>query len=396
MKQEKFRGRRLKEAMQLREMKLTELAEETGIKKQSLSLYANDGNTPPAENVFKIANALGLPYRFFMTEPSQDIETGKSYFRSQASATKRARTAASKKMRYVALLYETLSDKLDFPQLNLPDTSQFDFEEDLLNVDSDEAVAKIECLAEQVRDYWGIDSGPIDNLQYLLESNGIVLTGFKDEESSIDAHSLQVTINERKMYIVALAIGKKPIERLRFDMAHELGHILMHRWMVETDEMTKEEFNALEKQANIFASAFLLPRKIFTLIVSAYPTTLGYYLELKKKWKVSMQAMIYRSRQLGIISGNQFQYIMRQISKNGWRLREPGDKPGKLEANIFQVAIDLLINGGYMSKDEILAEFEKEGVYLTRRDLENLMCLEEGTLALNTEVIEFPSLVKPK
>ena len=263
-------------------------------------------------------------------------------------------------------------------------------------MDSDEAVAKIECLAEQVRDYWGIDSGPIDNLQYLLESNGIVLTGFKDEESSIDAHSLQVTINERKMYIVALAIGKKPIERLRFDMAHELGHILMHRWMVETDEMTKEEFNALEKQANIFASAFLLPRKIFTLIVSAYPTTLGYYLELKKKWKVSMQAMIYRSRQLGIISGNQFQYIMRQISKNGWRLREPGDKPGKLEANIFQVAIDLLINGGYMSKDEILAEFEKEGVYLTRRDLENLMCLEEGTLALNTEVIEFPSLVKPK
>ena len=68
MKTRRFNGKRLKEALQLREKKMTELANETGISKQSLSLYANDGNTPPFENVVKIADVLRFPADFFMTE----------------------------------------------------------------------------------------------------------------------------------------------------------------------------------------------------------------------------------------------------------------------------------------------------------------------------------------
>ena len=199
-----------------------------------------------------------------MTEPSQVIRTGKTYFRSQASTTKRARVAASQKTKYVASLYEILLSKIDFPQLNLPDTRMYDFEENFQDVDSDEAVSKIERLAEYVRDYWGLGNGPIDNLQYLLESNGIVVTGFKNEDSSIDAYSQQINVNGEDVYVVVLAIGKKPLERLRFDMAHELGHLLMHRWSIEDTEgeVSKDEFNAREKQANIFASAFFAAEKI--------------------------------------------------------------------------------------------------------------------------------------
>ena len=392
MKQEKFNGKRFKEAIQLREKKMTELASETGISKQSLSLYANGINVPPAENVFKIANALHFPYSFFITEAVQDVEIEKTYFRSQASATKKARVAASKKMKYVVLLYEILLAKIDFPKLNLPDTSKFNFVEDFQNVDSAEAIAKIERLAEEVRIHWNLGPGPIDNLQYLLESNGIIVTGFKDRESHIDAYSQQILVNGEEMYIVVLEIGKKPIERLRFDMAHELGHILMHRCLIDFDEISRDEFNALEKQANIFASALLLPRKMFTMTVSAYPTALDYYKVLKDKWKVSMQAMMYRARQLEIISANQFQYMMRQVSKNGWRLKEPGDVPGQLRDNIFQGAIDLLINGGYMSKNEILHEFEKEGIAMFPDDLEDLMCLRKGTLAIETKELKFPTI----
>lgn len=394
MKQEKFNGIRLKEAMQLREKKMTELARETGISKQSLSLYANEANTPPAENVFKIAKALSFPYQFFMTEPSQVIRTGKTYFRSQASTTKRARVAASQKTKYVAYLYEILLSKIDFPQLNLPDTRMYDFEENFQDVDSDEAVSKIERLAEYVRDYWGLGNGPIDNLQYLLESNGIVVTGFKNEDSSIDAYSQQINVNSEDIYVVVLAIGKKPLERLRFDMAHELGHLLMHRWSIEDTEgeVSKDEFNAREKQANIFASAFLLPRKSFGMAVSAYPTAIDYYRELKKKWKVSMQAMMYRSRQMGIITANQFQYMMRQISKKGWRLKEPGDVPGQLRDNLFQGAIDLLIDGGYMSKEAILDEFANEGIIFRIEDLERFMCLRKGTLVSEKKQFKFPVL----
>lgn len=387
MKQAKFNGKRLKEALQLRMKKMTELADETGISKQSLSLYANEGNMPPVENVFKIANALKLPYKFFMVEPMESFETGKIYFRSQASATKRARMAASRKMQYIAAIYEVLLKKINFPRINLPDENIASILDDIeaKNVNYEK---KIEQLADEVRFYWGLGDGPIDNLQYVLESNGIIVTGVKDEDSHIDAYSQQLNVDGNKLFIVVLELGKKPLGRLRFDMAHELGHILMHRWNIETEEISKDEFNAMEKEANIFASAFLLPRKEFTKNILAYPTSLDYYRELKKKWRVSIQAMMYRTRQLNIISANQFQYMMRQVSKQGWRLKEPGDVPGQLRDNIFQGAIDLLLNGGYMSKGEIIALFEKSGIIFRREDLENLMCLRKGTLAEDAQQIQ--------
>ena len=166
----------------------------------------------------------------------------------------------------------------------------------------------------------------------------------------------------------------------------------MHRWQLEDEAISRDAFNAIEKQANMFASAFLLPRKTFTRAVSAYPTSLRYYTELKKKWKVSIQAMMYRAWQLNIISANQFQYMMRQVSKNGWRLKEPGDVLGRLQDNIFQGAIDLLLDGGYMSKAEIISEFAKAGIIFNHEDLENLMCLKSGTLAPEAREIKFPVL----
>lgn len=390
-RKEKFYGSRLKEAMQLRAMKLTELAEVTDISKQSLSLYVNEINTPPVENVFKMAKALEVPYSFFIHEPLSSIRTGKTYFRSQASATKRARNAASKKMQYVAAMYEVLLNKIDFPKLNLPPVYSQNFTE-FWDCTADEVADEIERLALEVRKYWEVGDGPIENLQYLLESNGIIVTGFKGEDSHIDAYGQQVNADGKTVFVVALELGSKPLGRLRFDMAHELGHILMHRWQLEDEAISRDAFNAIEKQANMFASAFLLPRKTFTRAVSAYPTSLRYYTELKKKWKVSIQAMMYRAWQLNIISANQFQYMMRQVSKNGWRLKEPGDVLGRLQDNIFQGAIDLLLDGGYMSKAEIISEFAKAGIIFNHEDLENLMCLKSGTLAPEAREIKFPVL----
>lgn len=392
MKTQKFNGQRLKEALQFREKKMTELADETGISKQSLSLYANDGNTPPFENVIKIACALRFPTDFFMTVDSCTVSTGNTYFRSQASATKKSRYSQKIKLEYVAKMYEVLLNYINFPALNLPKLDGFSLPDDVSEADSDETYTEIERLAAEVRKHWGIGSGPIDNLQYILESNGIIVTGFSDVSSDIDAFSQQIDINGQKVYIIALAIGSKPIERLRFDMAHELGHILMHIWGEDNEDVSKDEFNAREKQANFFASALLLPRETFTRSVSAYPTNVDYYKSLKKKWKVSMQAMMYRARQLGIITDNQFQYMMRTVSKNGWRTKEPGDVPGQIRDTIFQGAIDLLFDGGYLTVDELLREFGHYGVILSQEDLENLMCLKEGTLGQEVKVIPFISV----
>ena len=394
MNTQKFNGQRLKEALQFREKKMTELADETGISKQSLSLYANGGNVPPFDNVIKIARALDFPTDFFMSEDLCTASTGNIYFRSQASATKKSRNAQKIKLEYVSKMYEVILNYMNVPELNLPDTSAINIPADITHVDSDQAIKEIEKLAKLVREHWDLGNGPIDNLQYALQSNGIIVTGFRDVDTDIDAFSQQITIDGKVVYIIALAIGSKPIERLRFDMAHELGHILMHMWGEDNEDISKDEFNAREKQANMFASALLLPKETFSKSVLAYPTNIDYYLALKKKWKVSMQAMMYRARQLDIISTNQFQYMMRTMSKNGNRTHEPGDKPGEIGDTIFQAALDMLFEGGYLTVRELLKEFGRYGIYLSQHDLENLMYLREGTLYQEPKVIPFMTIKK--
>ena len=394
MNVQKFNGQRLKEALQFRGKKMTELADETGISKQSLSLYANAGNKPPFENVEKIARTLDFPVDFFTSEDLCTVSTGNTYFRSQASATKKSRNAQKIKLEYVSKMYEVILNYVNVPELNLPDTTGIDIPEDIINVDSEQAINEIEKLAMLIREFWDLGSGPIDNLQYALQSNGIIVTGFRNVDSDIDAFSQQIKIDGKPIYIIALAIGSKPIERLRFDMAHELGHILLHTWGEDNEEISRDEFNAREKQANMFASALLLPKKSFSKSVSAYPTNIDYYFALKKKWKVSMQAMMYRARQLDIISANQFQYMMRIMSKNGYRLHEPGDKPGEIGDTIFQAALDMLFEGGYLTVSELLREFGRYGIYLSQHDLENLMYLREGTLYQESKVIPFMTIKK--
>ena len=394
MNAQKFNGQRLKEALQFREKKMTELADETGISKQSLSLYANGGNVPPFDNVIKIARVLELPTDFFMSEDLCTVSTGNTYFRSQASATKKSRNAQKIKLEYVSKMYEVILNYMNVPELNLPDTTGINIPDDIADVDSEQSIKEIEKLSKLVREYWNLGNGPIENLQYVLQSNGIIVTGFRDVDIGIDAFSQQITIDGKMVYIIALSIGTKPIERLRFDMAHELGHILMHTWGEDNEEISKDEFNVREKQANMFASALLLPKETFSKSISAYPTNIDYYLALKKKWKVSMQAMMYRTRQLDIISANQFQYMMRIMSKNRYRTHEPGDKPGEIGDTIFQAALDMLFEGGYLTVRELLKEFGRYGIYLSQSDLENLMYLREGTLYQEPKIMPFMTIKK--
>lgn len=372
---------------------MTELAKQSDISKQSLSLYANGENTPPYENVVKIANALEFPFDFFMTEDLCSTTTNNTYFRSQASASKLTQNAQELKLEYVAKLYEVLLNYVDFPERNLPPVF-FRGSDNLLDADSDNVLEQIEFIANTARKHWMIGMGPIDNMQYLLESNGIIVTGFRNVNEKIDAFSQRVNIQNRgTVFIVALAIGEKPDVRLRFDMAHELGHILMHNWDDSNDSLSKDEFNALEKQANMFASAFLLPRETFGKEVAPYATNVEFYRSLRKKWGVSMQAMMFRARQLKLITANQFQYMMRTVSAKGWRLREPGDSPGQLNSTIFQGAIDLLLDGNYLNVKQLMQSFHEYGIVLAQDDLEDIMGLKQGTLAIRPKYI---SIVRPK
>ncbi len=359
---------------------MSDLATATGITRQSISLYANGENQPPYANVEVIAKVLDFPTEFFLTEDLCTTTTGNTYFRSQASATKLLQNAQKIKLEYVAKMYEVLLDYVTFPPLNLPKLA---VKKDIAscNPDSQETMDLIEEIATETRKQWDLGMGPIKDLQFLIESKGIILTGFQENDKRVDAFSQRIHVkDDGTVFIIALALGEKSMERLRFDIAHELGHILMHTWGDFDEELDKDEFNAREKQANMFASAFLMPKETFGKAVAPYATNLEFYRSLKKQWGVSMQAMMYRAWQLGIISANQFQYLMRQISQKGERLHERGDRQGKLNNTIFQGAIDVLYDEGVFTPSSLTTAFWDCGVIFKESDYEDLMCLKAGTM----------------
>lgn len=380
MSGKKFQGERLKNARQLRGLTLTALAEQTGISKQSISQYENGDTRPEHERGFRLASVLNVPYDFFLTEDAYKAETHTTYFRSLASSTKLARNKESLKLEYVAKLYEALEQYIDFPTLNLPAVNYsggFNIYDDN---DCIEMYNELEEIALAVRKHWELGVEPIRDIQFILESNGIVVTGFETDTESIDAFSQRTIINDEEICFIAVDQGRKPEGRIRFDLAHELAHLLIHPWSEDIDSLGRVEFKTREFEANFFASAFLLPKESFGKDVQAYPTDLQYYLWLKKKWKSSVQSMVFRANQLHYISNSQFQYLMRQISKNGWRKKEPDDTPFVLGENIFQGAIDLLIDGHILTVNDLLNLFSNYGAGLYPAEIEDLLHLNKGTL----------------
>lgn len=380
LKDKKFNGERLKSARMFKGYTLTELSKITDISKQSLSLYENGKNKPEWDNISKLSAALEFPRDFFLQESYFKVSTDATYFRALTSTTKKDRTAQKIKLEYLSQIYLTLFNYIDFPALHIPNIefSSSDFTRDF---ETDEEVQNIEEIAVKIREYWGLGYEPIVDLRYTLESNGIILTSFDADAEKIDAFSQRTIINKSEVYMIAISSSGQTTARARFDMAHELGHILLHPWSEDLELISKEEFRARERQANIFAGAFLLPEKRFRQDVSHYPTTLDYYLHLKKKWNVSIAAMIYRAYQLKVISNNQFQYLMRQVSKNGWRQNEPQDAMYKLQNNILQSAVDMLMENNVLSGRQLTAELARKGISMYPEQIEKLLSLMPGTLS---------------
>lgn len=108
-----------------------------------------------------------------------------------------------------------------------------------------------------------------------------------------------------------------------------------------------------------------------------------------------MQAMIYRAHQLNAITDNQYQYMMRQVSKKGWRTNEPGDTPYYLNENIFQGAIDVLFEAEYLNPSTLLQLFKKYGVTMYPEDIEELLHLRKDTLKVEPSPPRIVQLKRP-
>ncbi len=367
-----FNGKRLKTARTLKGMSISELAEALEVQRQTISAYES-GKICIRDflKVKKMSQLLNFPIDFFLESNTELVKAAPStYFRSLLTTNKKYRYEQEIKIHFVSTIYAYLSEYITFPQVNLPDVH-----------DNDD----IEDIAARLRECWDLGCGPIDNLIFHAEQNGIILTSFATTTSDIDAFSQKININDEERYIVALSKNKNTAARLHFDVAHELGHIMLHDWEDDIENLSPSEFREREQQANDFASAFLLPKETFIKEIGVFADKLNYYIELKKKWKVSVAAMIRRAKNLGLISYDKYQALMRQMQKLGIRKSEPlDDVLVTAQPSLLKTAVEMLINDNVLTAKEILQELSDEyNLSLYSEDVETLLGLSRGTLKTN-------------
>lgn len=177
------------------------------------------------------------------------------FFRSRKTARVKALSAAREKIEIFREITDYLEQYVDFPILNLP---KITYEDEGINPIDNE---QIEQYALILREYWGLGKGPIDNLISIVQKNGIMVSKMQLRLNKLDAFSVWF---DNKPFIF-LSSDKDTNVRIRFDIAHELGHLLMHAdYYSEEDLKNSAIHEKLENEADRFAGAFLLPKESFS------------------------------------------------------------------------------------------------------------------------------------
>lgn len=366
-----FNGERLKLARIFRNMTASELADKIGVSRQAVLQYEKNETNPKLDTEFTIITTLHFPRDFFYKDNLSDLPVENTFFRALSTTKKIDLQTQEEKTKIIVYIYEFFNRYFNYPELDLPD---IDTDVDLNNKEN------IEDIAIKVRNYWALGMNPIENMVNLLENKGIIVSTLNVNNKKIDAFTQAHKINNRDKYCVILSNDKQSVARRNFDAAHELGHIILHRNIEKIDDLTAEEQRNLEEQANFFAAAFLLPKNEFFSNLKE-PLNLESYKELKKKWKVSIAAMVMRAKQIGRINNNQYLELVKAMNYRKWRTREPLDNQWKLQQTIlFKKSIEMLKNNNILSGSELVYEIGKYGIPMYAEDLEELLDLEKGTL----------------
>jgi Zn-dependent peptidase ImmA (M78 family)/transcriptional regulator with XRE-family HTH domain len=373
-----FNGDRLKKARIYRGLTVAELADKIGVQRQTISMYEIGKSQPADASVMKkISRELAFPEKYFYEHTSTSI-SGSIYFRSLLTTNKKYRSEQIIKMEFLSHIFALLHDYIEFPAYTP------------LSLTEDTSP---ELAANALREAWNLGQGPIDNLIAVVEQHGILVTSFKTSTDDVDAFSELVENGSSPTFLVAYSNNKTSAARIHFDIAHELGHIYLHEWNEDIEEIPRDDFKRREYEANEFAAAFLLPAETFKRDAQSGPQTIAHYKQLKKKWKVSIAAMIRRSHKLGIITADEYQTLIRIMQRRGQRKEEPLDdvlmtaSPSLLKSSVLM----LLQEGVFTPKEfmEVLAldyDFSIEP-----EEIEYLLDLPRGTLT-PSKIIEISSL----
>lgn len=283
-------------ARESRELTQTRFAEIVGVSQAEISKFETGLRIPNPELQSRLAHALGYSENFFcLNESIRAFGSGCVYHRKRQSASET-------KLQF--LLASINVKRIQVKQLlkSVDSRARGGFE----HLDIDEHSGANE-VASKLRMLWKLPPGPVQNLVRTVEDAGGIVIRFNFGTSKVDALSQWIE-GCPPVFLINDAI---PTDRMRFTLAHEIGHIVMHRVISEN----------MEREADAFAAEFLMPETQIRPHLSF--VNLQKLASLKPYWRVSMNALLYRAAQIGTIDQRTKSYLWMKMGQAGYRTNEP-------------------------------------------------------------------------
>ncbi|MBA3914900.1 MAG: XRE family transcriptional regulator [Acidobacteriales bacterium] len=288
-------GKRIRQARELGGMTQTVLADALGIDQTMIAHLERGTKQPAFELLEALSVELGFPVSFFCQTDAPEFPAGSLLFRSKAGIGRKVVAQAHAHTELVFELVLRLSASATLIPVTLPSIQ-----------DAIEG-------ARDTRNAMRLDDGPIPNLVRAVERLGVLVVPLPDLK---DCDAFAVWAGPNREYPVIGLVVSKPPDRIRMNIAHELGHLVLHKQITGG---TLEQ----ESEAYRFAAELLMPANAITDDLKSERLTLFRLAALKIEWQVSMQALARRARELQVMSDRQYRYLMQQIATRGWRTSEP-------------------------------------------------------------------------
>lgn len=364
---------RLHEARLIKGYTQESLAERIGKTKSLVSKWEGGALSPDAETLIQLGELFDVSADWFYR--NDELRSSVFQYRSNSQTTKTLRSIVGMRLKWLGDITHALEEWVEFPCLNLPKAPN---RLHALNLDDSE----IEAYAQMLRQCWELDDKPIRNLIGVAEANGVISA--KEFIDSNEMDGVSVWFGDKPF--IWLAKDKNNYYRGRFDVAHELGHIVLHRHLNQSDY--QECYKKIERQAHLFASHLLMPRQ--ALLLNHRSITLDNLLILKKHWGVSVAALIMQYHNLCVIDDDYKLRLFKNYSYRKWRKNEPFDEQTIPEnPSILRKTLELLIREGGFNKQDIVDKLGYGGSHL-----EDLCSLPKGFFNAEPTVLTKLRIIK--
>lgn len=333
-----FVGDSLTNIRLLRGLSRKQLAEELDLTEQSIWQYENGYISPSLQVINKMRTYFNVQPKYFYSNLnlSNEINEQQIAYRSTVRNSRQKTKSETVYLEFLNYVTNYLTSIITFPPNQIKAIKDYAVNYKSKNAGYLEMDEIIEHIASYARNSIGLSDQHNEDLLFLIEKSG----AFIFEKSFGDTVDACSTWSSSGIPYIILGNIKKTAVRRNFDLAHELGHLLLHYKMDITD-LNNKEYSTIEKEANTFARHFLLPKEEFLsdLKTVSKISNPDAYSVLKKKWKVSIAAMAYHAYSLNQMTYQQYRYFNASLNRKNYKLMEPLDdeivimKPGKIRSS---------------------------------------------------------------